>query len=190
MNKYLLTPLLFTLLVCTATHAQITFDFTAGSFDGTTWTQTVAGVTCTATFDDDGTFLDVATLTNEDGATFIDSSEGMYMGEYVGSPSAYHRTGFARPGARITFSQDVRLKSYTLGRPARNSGFSYCYLVGGNVTALAADDGSQDFSGERSFALESLVPASTTLAASVGTISNSASHWRFKTLFDCSSRYE
>ena len=33
MNKYLLTPLLFTLLVCTATHAQITFDFTAGSFD-------------------------------------------------------------------------------------------------------------------------------------------------------------
>ena len=33
MKNYHLTTLLFTLFVCTANHAQITFDFTAGSFD-------------------------------------------------------------------------------------------------------------------------------------------------------------
>ena len=183
MKNYHLTTLLFTLFVCTANHAQITFDFTAGSFDGTTWTQTVEGVTCTATFDDDGTFLDVATLSGQNGKTFIDSSEGMYMGKYVEPPSAKHRTGFARPGARITFSQDVRLKSYTLVRIPSNTE-TYCYIVGGSVTAIASHGGEVElgnYTGERAFALESVVPASTTLAASVSSLVGN-SVWRLSSL--------
>ena len=182
MKNYHLTTLLFTLFVCTANHAQITFDFTAGSFDGTTWTQTVEGVTCTATFDDDGTFLDVATLSGQNGKTFIDSSEGMYMGEYVGPPSAQHRTGFARPGARITFSQDVRLKSYTLGRSPEND-YTVCVLVGGNVTGIANHGGEfDDHTGERVFALESLVPAEQTIATTVVGNGHKKSIWRLSSL--------
>ena len=186
MNKYLLTPFLFTLLVCTATHAQITFDFTAGSFDGTTWIQTVAGVTCTVTFDKDGTGLDAGTLLGDDGATFIDSSKGLFMGRYVGPPSPLERTGFGHPGARISFSHDVRLKGYTLGaRPADVP--SFCYLIGGNVTALASYEGGSSggqmlHEGERSFVLESLVPANKVLAASAEAVGDSEFYWHFETL--------
>ena len=118
MKNYHLTTLFLTLFVCTANHAQtITFNFTEGtnSVSGNSWTQTVGDVTCTATFDADNSGLDVATLSGSTRATFIDSSEGMYMGRYVIPVAANQRIGFARPGARITFSQDVRLKSYTLG---------------------------------------------------------------------------
>jgi len=129
MNKYLFLVFLGTLLVGTTSHAQsITFDFTAGSFNGTTWTHTVAGVTCTATYGDDGSGLSVEDLAGG-GKTFIDSSKGMYMGEYVSPSSDIERIVFARPGARITFSHDVRLKSYTLGR-LPGSQNTVCIFVG------------------------------------------------------------
>ena len=183
MNKHLLTYLLFTLLVCTANHAQITFDFTAGSFDGTTWTQTVEGVTCTVTYDNDGSGMTVAQLTDNDITSFV-SELGLYMGRYVSPPDSGSRTGFARPGVRITFSQDVRLKSYTLGKDPFTPKFynSYCYFAGGNVTALAGHSGTEGYAGERAFDLESLVPANTTLKASVNSNSDTYLQWLIKTL--------
>ena len=183
MKKYLLTTLFLTLFVCTANHAQtITFNFIEGTMTEGIWSQTKEGVTCSAFFDDDGTNLEVADLTTSSGATFIDSSLGMYMGRYVTPPSADHRKGFARPGARITFSHDVRLKSYTLGRLPENQN-TVCVFVGGNVTGIASHSGnSDDHTGERAFVLESLVPADKTIATTVVGGGFRASIWRITTL--------
>ena len=185
MNKYLFLVFLGTLLVGTTSHAQsITFEFTPEHLDGGTWSHTVDGVTCTVTFDDDGTGMSIAQLTNNPttgtAITSFVSDLGLYLGRYVEAPSTSSRTGFARPGARISFSHDVRLKSYSLGREPY-TGATYCYLRGGNVTALAGFVGGLNYMGDLAFDLESLVPANTPLATCTNQPIN-AQQWLFKTL--------
>lgn len=185
MNKYLFLVFLGTLLVSTTSHAQsITFEFTPEHLDGGTWSHTVDGVTCTVTFDDDGTGMSIAQLTNNPttgtAITSFVSDLGLYLGRYVEAPSTSSRTGFARPGARISFSHEIRLKSYSLGREPY-TGATYCYLRGGNVTALAGFVGGLNYMGDLAFDLESLVPANTPLATCTNQPIN-AQQWLFKTL--------
>lgn len=158
MNKYLLTPLLFTLFVCTANHAQTTtFDFTAGtSIDSGTWIQTVNGITCTITFNDDTDDVDY----DDAGSPTLTDADGLYVGNTVQNIS--DRLSYREYGVSMTFSQDVRLKSYRWGtiEPVSNddSGLYYMALAGGNVSALMYH---MTAGSDHPFELEAVVPANT-----------------------------
>ena len=184
MKKKLQCTVLFSLLISSFVYAQqTTFTFTPAHTTGTgnnqTFQQTVNGITCTVTFEVEKSGMSVSELT--DGDTFV-NSEGLWMGIFVPPPNAKQRTPFARPGARITFSHDVRLKSYTLGRYPHYANITYCYLRGGNVTALADYDDYTNYTGERPFELECVVPAGTPLLTSVGPQGNNSTEWRFSSL--------
>lgn len=158
MKNYHLTTLFLTLFVCTANHAQTTtFDFTAGtSIDSGTWTQTVNGITCTIIFNDDtdgGDYEDA-------GSPTLTDADGLYVGNTVEDLS--ERLSYREYGVSMTFSQDVRLKSYRWGtiEPVADddSGLYYMALAGGNVSALMYH---MTAGSDHPFELEAVVPADT-----------------------------
>jgi hypothetical protein len=167
--------------------AQTTFDFTAGTTSGSgksqTWSQTVDGITCSVSYRSDGYGDPLEDLYSDEGPTeFVDSTFGLWMGVSIRPSTSSSRTSFHRPGATITFSHDVRLKGYTLGLEPHGGGLdSFCYLIGGNVTALAHYIDNTDHTGERPFLLEAVIPANTPLiSCAMG--DNSRYAWRFTTL--------
>ena len=100
MKNYHLTTLFLTLFVCTANHAQTTtFDFTAGVSFCTgysqTWRQTVNGITCTITFNDDTDGVDY----EDAGSPTQTDADGLYVGNTV--ENLLERLSY----------RDVRLKS-------------------------------------------------------------------------------
>jgi len=161
MKNYHLTTLFLTLFVCTANHAlTTTFDFTAGVSFGTgysqTWRQTVNGITCTITFNDDTDGVDY----EDAGSPTLTDADGLYVGNTV--ENLLERLSYREYGVSMTFSQDVRLKSYRWGTidPVADddSGLYYMALAGGNVSAVMYH---MTAGSDHPFELEAVVPANT-----------------------------
>lgn len=154
--KTALTSLTALLLVGIAT-AQTIFDFTAGTLSGSgawqTWSQTVDGITCTATFND---------YVNNDyagaGSPALIDADGLYAGEVFWN--ILERLSYKEYGFTLTFSEDVRLKACRFGKVASITVKAFLSLAGGNVSALLSAD-SLSANVDYPFEIEALVPANT-----------------------------
>jgi alpha-tubulin suppressor-like RCC1 family protein len=168
-----LTLLLSCTFSLTADAQQITFDFTAGTLADNlqSWTNTVDGITCTAVFNDDSLGENYAVI----GRPPLTSANGLWAGLFNKS-DADTRLGQRKYGATLTFSEDVRLKSYTLGQNPNDELIGF--ITGGNVTAVAGFIGG-DASGTRNFDMEALIPANTPVDT---TSNNDSKVWRIGSL--------
>jgi hypothetical protein len=151
--------LLTALFTLTASAQSVTFDFanggsTSGAGNSQTWSQTVDGITCTASFNTDTAeegYIDA-------GAPDLINNNGLYTG-FI-EATADERLSYFEHGFSLTFSQDVRLKAVNFGQVEEPAANIYLSLAGGNVSALISAH-NISANTDYPFELEALVPANT-----------------------------